>query len=126
MSMSRAQEVLFESEAILRLVDNELQHLRDGDGRHAEENDATAIFPQVVEKAAVDLYVVLDHLRHVRADLAGPDDVFPSARRVSDALQTLDGQIREIVRLLDPDPDSPDRQQDGSQAGILRSGQPTA
>lgn len=74
MTSSRAQEVLYESEAALRLVDHELTSMHDV--RHAMDTPVRAIpilslseLPQVLEQANAQILNVLSRLRESRATL---------------------------------------------------------
>ena len=74
MTSTRAQEVLYESEAALRLVDHELTSMHDV--RHAMDTPVRAIpilslseLPQVLEQANAQILNVLSRLRESRATL---------------------------------------------------------
>ncbi len=63
----RAQEVLYESEATLRLVDHELQELRHQ--RQPAREPGLADLPEILERANAQILTVLAHLRETRAAL---------------------------------------------------------
>ncbi len=74
MTSTRAQEVLYESEAALRLVDHELTGMRDV--RDTAEGSARVIpmlalseLPQILEQANAQILSVLSRLRESRAAL---------------------------------------------------------
>ena len=93
MTSSRAQEVLYESEAALRLVDHELTGMHDV--RDAAEAPARAIpllslseLPQILEQANAQILNVLSRLRESRAALQSS---------ALEKLATTHEKIREVT-----------------------------
>lgn len=89
MSDPRAQTAYYESEAALRLVDKELDTLRDG----AEASSRIAAvsladLPLILERANNQIRAVLNHLRETRQALQST---------TFDKLQTTHDKIREVT-----------------------------
>ena len=72
---NRAHDVLYESEATLRLVDHDLDELRDG-GHPEEAFVAVSMteFPEILARANERIMSVLAKLRDTRAALRSPID----------------------------------------------------
>lgn len=89
MTDSRAQEVLYESEAALRLVDQGLTGLQDPrDNYQMPPNISLADLPAILEQANVQILNVLDRLRESRAALQSS---------TLERLQTTHEKIREVT-----------------------------
>jgi chemotaxis regulatin CheY-phosphate phosphatase CheZ len=89
MSDSRAQTAYYESEAALRLVDKELDQLRDG--AEAVSRFVTvslADLPIILERANSQIRAVLTHLRETRQALQSS---------TFEKLQTTHDKIREVT-----------------------------
>ena len=70
MTSSRAHEVLYESEAALRLVDNQLTELRQSSPSEPHHRQpGLADLPAILERANTQILTVLSRLRETRASL---------------------------------------------------------
>lgn len=89
MTSSRAHEVLYESEAALRLVDHELTGMQDPNNPSSmAPNISLADLPAILEQANVQILNVLDRLRESRAALQ---------TSTLERLQTTHDKIREVT-----------------------------
>ena len=89
MSNSRAQEVLYESEAALRLVDQELHDLHEMSREdHRVNSTGLADLPQILERANAQILSVLARLRESRAALQ---------RSTVDNLHVTHEKLREVT-----------------------------
>lgn len=103
MTTNRALELLYDSEATLRLVDQELGELRDLTGADDAEGEGTdpaaptpleeepmalAMIPRVLERANAEIINVLGSLRQCRSTLESA---------TSDKLQITHAKIREVT-----------------------------
>lgn len=101
MSSLRAQEILYESEAALRLVDNELHRLRDGDAGEPVVSGA-AEFPQVVENANVQLMAVIEQIRQSRSASARAAAQRDGANATADdTLAHIEARLLEVTQLFE-------------------------
>jgi len=135
MSSKRAQEILYESEAALRLVDNELHLLRTGE----DDKDSGAVgglsgLPAVLEQANSQILGVLERLRHSRSVLRNGafQNLHSTHERIQEvnsvtedaAIDILDAcdRARKIVDELDAVDKvaSPDRERATGLRGSLR------
>ena len=100
MSSQRAQEILYESEAALRLVDNELSRLRHGD---EDDSDAVVEYPQLVESANEQLLAVIAQIRSSRTSSAGRMRAHLSAVADSseETLASIEERLMAITRLFE-------------------------
>lgn len=89
MSDSRAQTAYYESEAALRLVDKELDNLRQNavEGQRLV-NVSLADLPQILERANGQIRAVLTHLRETRQAIQST---------TFDKLQTTHDKIKEVT-----------------------------
>jgi len=69
MTSNRAHEVLYESEAALRLVDNQLSELRQSAPEPYQRQPGVADLPAILERANTQILTVLSRLRETRASL---------------------------------------------------------
>jgi len=108
MSTQRAQEILYESEAALRLVDNELHRFR-GIGERDLRGDGID-YSRLVESANVQLLAVIEQIRRTRSTSArltttADDDAVR-------ALEEIETKLLDVTRLfehnLSADDDRPD------------------
>ena len=103
MPTNRAMELLYDSEATLRLVDHELEALRDFDASGADAaspsdpagimedgtpTSALALVPQILERANAEIINVLGSLRQCRSAIE---------HATSDKLQITHEKIREVT-----------------------------
>ncbi|MCO4099375.1 hypothetical protein [Gemmatimonas sp.] len=89
MSDPRAQTAYYESEAALRLVDQELDTLRDGAKASSRlASVSLADLPLILERANNQIRAVLNHLRETRQALQST---------TFDKLQTTHDKIREVT-----------------------------
>jgi chemotaxis regulatin CheY-phosphate phosphatase CheZ len=89
MSDSRAQTAYYESEAALRLVDKELDQLRDGaEAVSRFVSVSLADLPIILERANSQIRAVLAHLRETRQALQSS---------TFEKLQTTHDKIREVT-----------------------------
>lgn len=89
MTSTRAQEVLYEGEAALRLVDNQLSGMRDvRDVTPAVPTMSLADLPNILEQANAQILNVLARLRESRAALQ---------TTALEKLQTTHEKIREVT-----------------------------
>jgi chemotaxis regulatin CheY-phosphate phosphatase CheZ len=88
MTSSRAHEVLYESEAALRLVDTQLSSLRDVRDTPAVPTLSLAELPSILEQANAQILNVLARLRESRAALQ---------TTALEKLQTTHEKIREVT-----------------------------
>ncbi len=104
MQPNRAQEVLYESEAALRLVDHELHQLHDlhSSGSHSSLDDATdgAMHAAVVNEANAQIMAALVHLRERSA--AQP------LSEAADLLHEMERRMTDVKNLLEASKDSSD------------------
>ena len=110
-ALSRTEEVLYASEATLRLVDREMQELG-----HQPAADASLPLisvedaPRVLDRANQQIMSLLSHLRHAR-----------SAQQPNHAAQVLvevESRLVAVARLFNPHEDA--QQQDGLRPGMGR------
>lgn len=88
MTTSRAQEVLYESEAALRLVDQELSGLHDPrDSSFGASTHAISDLPNILEQANAQILTVLARVRESRAALQ---------LTALERLQTTHEKLREV------------------------------
>lgn len=103
MSTTRAQEILYESEAALRLVDHELDLLRTQDDElTARPRYDSAELPAIVEQASAQLIDLVSHVRAHRDTTSGAP--------FGALLDELEERLVEVARLLAPaglEPDDP-------------------
>ncbi len=92
MSSLRAQQILYESEAALRLVDNELHRLRDDDSD--DEFDVGMVgYPQLLEDASIQLMAVIEQIREQRS--------LPAHNASNgDALSEIEAKLVEVAELF--------------------------
>ena len=103
MSSQRAQEILYESEAALRLVDNELSRLRTSD-----QDDLTAVeeqqeYPQLVESANEQLQAVIAQIRRSRVTSASRlrAHVAAEADSSEETLAEIEERLIAVTRLFE-------------------------
>lgn len=88
-SQSRAEEVLYESEAALRLVDSEIHELRGAAQTESRFiNVSLGDLPHILERANQQILNVLAHLRETRAALQST---------AFEKLQSTHDKIREVT-----------------------------
>lgn len=116
MSSQRAQEILYESEAALRLVDNELSRMRGGDEREFDGlGDAT--YPELVESANVQLLAVIEQVRRTRQAMSGAGARDRGCEgSAQQELGDIEARLLEVSRLFEHtlvlDPAKTDRSDD--------------
>lgn len=95
MSSTRAQEILYESEAALRLVDHELDLLRTHDDELVTRSRYdSAELPAVVEQASAQLLDLVTRVRETR--------VANSGAPTSEILDELEQRLVDVARFLAP------------------------
>ncbi len=106
---SRAQEVLYESEAALRLVDQEILELRGSAPACLADVSADEL-ASMLERIDQQIRGVQGVLRETRASLdrvnaqATTDDAAsPVVGRASSALHDVEQRLASILRSIDPD-----------------------
>lgn len=106
---SRAQEVLYESEATLRLVDQEIHDLR-GSAPACLADIGAEELAAMLERIDQQIRGVQHVVRETRASLdrvnaqATPDtDAAPIVGRASSALDDVEQRLASILRAIDPD-----------------------
>lgn len=87
-STSRTEEILYESEAALRLVDKELDALRDDDADTQFGSVGEHDLPQILDVAMLQIQSVLTHLRAMRSSLQ---------TTTVDKLRITNDRIREVT-----------------------------
>lgn len=93
MSSERAKEILYESHAALRLVDNELNQLLDDDP--ADVMDVGMVgYPQLMEDASGQLQAVIEKIRERRAAAAS------SETQLHQALMEVESRLLEVADLF--------------------------
>ncbi|MBL0173434.1 MAG: hypothetical protein IPP90_22640 [Gemmatimonadaceae bacterium] len=93
-SNSRAQEAFYESEAALRLVDQEIHELRGATPSSQRFSDMSLNeLPQLLERANEQILRVLAQVREKRSATGGVSSAF---------LGDIEGQLAEVATLLDP------------------------
>ena len=94
-SNTRAQEAFYESEAALRLVDQEIHELRGGTalGQRFSEMSPND-FPRLLERANEQIVSVLARIREQRSVARGDAS--------SAFLVDIESRLTEVATLLDP------------------------
>ncbi len=87
-SSSRTEAILYESEATLRLVDKELDALRDDDAPDMFGTTNTLDLPQILDVATRQIHSVLTHLRATRSTLQAT---------ALDKLHSTHDKLREVT-----------------------------
>ena len=101
MSSERAKEILFESEAALRLVDNELTRLRGGEEAEMHSTSAGTEYPQLVERANEQLLAVIEQIRITRGTLRRNDVVRRMQQDNEQTLAEIEARLLEVTRLFE-------------------------
>jgi hypothetical protein len=101
MSSERATEILYESEALLRLVDNELTRMRGGDEPDTLTIPESTEYPQLVESANEQLLAVIEQIRSTRASLRRNDVVRRVQNENDQTLAEIEARLLDITRLFE-------------------------
>jgi hypothetical protein len=103
MSSQRAQEILYESEAALRLVDNELSRLRTADQEELVVEDVEAEYPQLVESANEQLLAIIAQIRQSRVSSASRlrAHVAAEADSSEETLAAIEERLMAVTRLFE-------------------------
>lgn len=106
---SRAQEVFYESEAALRLVDQEILELRGSAPSSLADISADEL-ASMLERIDEQIRGVQSVLRDTRASLdrvtaqaTSETDATPVVVRASSALNDVEQRLASILRSIDPD-----------------------
>ena len=102
MSAQRAQEILYESEAALRLVDNELSRLRTADQEELSVGEETE-YPQLVESANEQLQAIIAQIRQSRSSSANRlrAHVAAEANSSEETLAEIEERLMAVTRLFE-------------------------
>ena len=101
MTSYRAQEILYESEAALRLVDNELSRLRSNDQSELVSTDDESDFPQLVQTASEQLQAVIERIRETRTSSNKRSRVHTAADSTEQALADIEERLVAVTRLFE-------------------------
>jgi hypothetical protein len=103
MSSQRAQQILYESEAALRLVDNELSRLRGADQDDVITADVETEYPQLVESANEQLLAVIAQIRRSRMSSANRlrAHVAAEADSSEETLAEIEERLMAVTRLFE-------------------------
>lgn len=106
---SRAHEVLYESEAALRLVDQEIHELRGGvptclaDVSAEELAAMLELIDQQIRGVQQVVRETRASLERVNAQATSDADAAPVVGRASSALDDVEQRLASILRSIDPD-----------------------
>ena len=109
MNTSRAQEVLYESEAALRLVDQEIHELCGGAPSSLADfgADELASMLERIDQQIRGVQLVLRETRvsldRLNAQTTTDTDAKPVVGRASSALQDVEQRLVAILQSIDPD-----------------------
>ena len=103
MSSQRAQEILYESEAALRLVDNELSRLRTADQEDLTLAEEETEYPQLMESANEQLLAVIAQIRRSRVMSANRlrAHVAAEADSSEETLAEIEERLMAVTRLFE-------------------------
>lgn len=103
MTSSRAKEVLYDSETMLRLVDNELEELRDPVEPKSTDREQTDAWLSVLQHASAEISQVMTMLRDSRQALDGVtlDHLHASTAKIQDVSAAAESAATNIMDRVD-------------------------